>query len=283
MKLASFSRNGEQGFGAVVGDRLLDLTQAFGAQAPGLRQVLERDLLHAVRAQIDAGGLPERELDAVTFEPVIPDPGKIICVGLNYADHVQETGRQVTAHPTLFLRVPESQTGHGQPMLLPPESDALDFEGEIALIIGKGGRRVAEAEAMNHVAGYSCYNDGSIRDWQAAATQWTAGKNFAATGAFGPWMVTADAIPTDRPMRLITRLNGTMVQETTTDLLIHGFARLIAHISVFTTLYPGDVIVTGTPAGVGFKRSPPLFMKDGDEVEVEVDAIGTLRNRVTAE
>jgi 2-keto-4-pentenoate hydratase/2-oxohepta-3-ene-1,7-dioic acid hydratase in catechol pathway len=222
-------------------------------------------------------------LDAVEFLPVIGNPAKIICVGLNYADHVHETGRQITQAPTLFLRVANSQAGHGQAILVPRESTALDFEGEIAVIVGKPGRRIAQSAAWEHVAGYACYNDASVRDWQTATSQWTAGKNFARTGAFGPWMVTADEIHPGQIMTLVTRLNGEEVQRVTTDLLIHSIPSLIAHISCFTKLEAGDVIVTGTQGGVGFKRQPPLYMRPGDVVEVEVDALGVLRNPIEAE
>ena len=215
--------------------------------------------------------------------PVIPNPGKIVCVGLNYGDHVRETGREITEKPTLFLRVAESQVAHGEDIVLPPESSRLDYEGEIAVVIGQGGRRIAEADAWEHIAGYACYNDGSIRDWQTATPQWTAGKNFWRTGGFGPWMVTRDEIRDDQVMTLVTRLNGEEMQRTTTDKLIHSIPRQIAHISAFTPLAPGDVIVTGTPGGVGAKRNPPVWMKAGDIVEIEVDAIGVLRNGIRAE
>jgi 2-keto-4-pentenoate hydratase/2-oxohepta-3-ene-1,7-dioic acid hydratase in catechol pathway len=181
------------------------------------------------------------------------------------------------------MRFAQSQIGHGQPMVCPVESDAFDFEGEIAAVIGQGGRRIAETRALEHVAGLSCYNDGSIRDWQGKTTQWTSGKNFPATGAFGPWMVTPDELPLDRVIALKTRLNGVEVQSTTTDLMIFPLAKLVSFISTFTPLEAGDVILTGTPGGVGFKRSPPLFMKDGDTVEVEVEGIGVLRNQVAKE
>lgn len=283
MKLASFETAAGPSFGIPTDEGIIDLGAMLGPEVPNLASLLALGQLeHAARiaARDTAVTIPFAE---VRYLPVIPNPGQIICVGLNYADHVAETGRTITKDPTLFLRVPASQTGHDRPLLCPPETTQLDFEGEIALIIGRGGRRIAEADAMAHVAGYACYNDGSARDWQAASQQWTAGKNFAGTGAFGPWMVTADEIGPDRTMTLTTRLNGEVVQQSDTDHLIHSFARLIAFISTFTPFAPGDVIVTGTPGGVGFKRTPPLFLKDGDVVEVEVDAIGILRNRVTAE
>ena len=282
MKFISFEVEGRSSYGAVEGERVIDLAPVFGAQAPDLKALIAQGLLGAA-ADAVAGQSPAYALADVTLLPVIPNPGKIVCVGLNYSEHVRETGRTVTESPTLFLRVPPSQVAHGQDLILPCESDRLDYEGEIAVIIGAGGRRITEARAWDHIAGYACYNDGSIRDWQNATSQWTAGKNFWRTGAFGPWMVPAGEIEAGRTMTLVTRLNGQEMQRATTDMLIYSIPRQIAYISTFTPLEPGDVIVTGTPGGVGAKRSPPVFMKAGDVVEVEVDAIGTLRNRVWAE
>jgi 2-keto-4-pentenoate hydratase/2-oxohepta-3-ene-1,7-dioic acid hydratase in catechol pathway len=214
---------------------------------------------------------------------VIPDPAKIWCCGLNYREHVKETQREVTEQPTFFLRVAASQVGHGQAMLRPRESTQLDFEGEIAVIVGRGGRRIAEADAAAHVAGYACYNDGSVRDWQRHTSQWGPGKNFWRTGGFGPWMVTADEIPFGTTMTLTTRLNGNVMQQATTGMLIHSIARQIAYVSAVAPLEPGDVIVTGTPGGVGSRRQPPVWMKAGDVIEIDVDRIGTLRNVVADE
>lgn len=282
MKFISFNHQGSDSYGAVVGDKVVDLRAIFGAQAPDLKALIAADLLgqaaHAAGEQ-----KPTLALADLRLLPVIPNPGKIVCVGLNYADHVRETNRQVTEQPALFLRVVESQLAHGEDIVMPPESSKLDYEGEIAVVIGKGGRRISEADAWEHIAGYSCYNDGSIRDWQTGTSQWTAGKNFWRTGGFGPWMVTRDEIKDDQLMTLVTRLNGEEMQRTTTDKLIHSIPRQIAHISAFTPLSPGDVIVTGTPGGVGAKRTPPVWMKPGDVVEVEVDAIGILRNGIRAE
>ena len=191
--------------------------------------------------------------------------------------------RAVAPAPTIFLRLPESQVGHDQPMLCPRESDQFDFEAEVAVVIGRAGRRIAEADAAAHVAGLSAYNDGSVRDWQAVAGQWAPGKNFPATGAFGPWLVTRDELPLDRPLSLVCRLNGQEMQRATTDLLIFPIARLLSYVSTFTTLEPGDVIVTGTPGGVGMRRDPPVWMRDGDVVEVELEGVGLLRNTVVKE
>ncbi|AGU53627.1 putative fumarylacetoacetate (FAA) hydrolase [Variovorax paradoxus B4] len=285
MKLISYQHNGIDSYGAVTGDRadrVTDLRSIFGSRATDLKALIAAGLLDEAAASI-ANADATLPLSEVQLLPVIPNPGKIVCVGLNYGEHVRETGREITEKPTLFLRVAESQVAHGDDIVLPPESSKLDYEGEIAIVIGRGGRRIGEADAWNHIAGYACYNDGSIRDWQTATPQWTAGKNFWRTGGFGPWMITRDDIKDNQVMTLITRLNGQEMQRTTTDKLIHSIPRQIAHISAFMPLAAGDVIVTGTPGGVGAKRTPPVWMKPGDIVEVEVDAIGVLRNGVCAE
>jgi 2-keto-4-pentenoate hydratase/2-oxohepta-3-ene-1,7-dioic acid hydratase in catechol pathway len=284
MKLLSFERDGQPSYGCLRDNGIVDLGHAFGVQVPDLKTLIHRNLLGRAEALAAADGL-RIPLADVRLLPVIPNPGKIVCVGLNYHDHVVETGRTVTAHPTLFLRLPESQAAHGEDLLLPAESTELDYEGEIAIIIGKPGRRISASHALEHVAGYACYNDGSVRDWQAAATQWTAGKNFPRTGAFGPWMVTADEVLPGTDLGLVTRLNGREVQRARTSWMIHGIAELIRHISTFTSLEPGDVIVTGTPGGVGFKKVPPVFLAAGDVVEVEIEGMegGTLRNGVCRE
>jgi len=216
----------------------------------------------------------------VHYLPVITNPDKILCVGINYKAHQEETGRDPTSHPTIFVRFAGAQIGHEQPMIRPVESDRLDFEGEIALVIGRRARRVAKANALDYVAGFSCYNDGSVRDFQRHTTQFTPGKNFAGTGGFGPWLMTPDECGDLGAMELTTRLNGEVMQNATASLLIFGFAEIIAYCSTFIELVPGDVIVTGTPGGVGVARNPPVFMKAGDVIEVEVKPIGVLRNRV---
>ncbi|NDZ14052.1 5-carboxymethyl-2-hydroxymuconate isomerase [Variovorax sp. WS11] len=284
MKLGSFFIDGQPTFGAVVDDAVVDLGARLGQRFADLRALLTADggLEEARRCLATTD--PSIALDQLVHRPVIPNPGKIFCIGVNYADHLEETKIRKAAHPTVFLRYPESQVGHEQPLLLPPESTRFDFEGEVAVIIGHGGRRISPADAWRHIAGYSCYNDGSMRDWQFHTTQWTPGKNFAASGAFGPWMTSADELdPSRRPLTLTTRLNGTVVQQSDTSLLIFDIPELIAYCSTILPLAPGDVIVTGTPGGVGMARTPPLFMQVGDVVEVEVAGIGVLRNRVEAE
>ncbi|WP_439403247.1 fumarylacetoacetate hydrolase family protein [Bradyrhizobium sp. DASA03068] len=281
MKLLSFSVDGRSSFGAVKDNGVVDL----GARMAGcttLRQLLEAGRLGEA-ARLAASAAPDHSLDKVSFAPVIPDPGKIICVGLNYRDHVAETGRTVTERPALFARFACSQVGHLQPIVKPGVSDDFDYEGELALVIGKAGRHIPPGRALDYVAGYSCYNEGSIRDWQRHTSQFLAGKTFAESGSFGPWLVTTDEIPDPSKLTLQTRLNGNVVQNTTTDLLITAIPELIAYISTICPLLPGDVIVTGTPGGVGAKRTPPLWMRPGDTVEVEISGIGTLRNTVIAE
>jgi 2-keto-4-pentenoate hydratase/2-oxohepta-3-ene-1,7-dioic acid hydratase in catechol pathway len=247
-----------------------------------LKALIARQMLGQAAAALKQHA-PTLALADLTLLPVIPNPNKVVCVGLNYAEHVRETGRELTESPALFLRLSESMVAHGQAIVRPPESARLDYEGEIAVVIGQGGRRIAEADAWKHIAGYSCFNDGSVRDWQVSTTQWTAGKNFYRTGGFGPWMVTADEIAPNQKMTLVTRLNGVEMQRATTDMMIHTIPRQIAYISTFIPLEAGDVIVTGTPGGVGNKRNPQVFMKPGDVAEIEVDAIGVLRNTIRDE
>lgn len=282
MKLISYQINGQNSYGAVVGDRVVDLRTVFGARAPDLKALIAAGLADEARAAVQSAKatLP---LSEVQLLPVVPNPGKIFCIGLNYGEHVRETGKQVTEKPVIFLRVADSQLAHGEDIVRPRVSERLDYEGEIAIVIGQGGRHIDEADAWQHIAGYSCYNDGSVRDWQLHTSQWAPGKNFWRTGGFGPWLVTADEIAPDQQMTLVTRLNGQEMQRATTDMMIHSIPRQIAYISAFIPLEPGDVIVTGTPGGVGNKRTPPVFMKPGDVVEIEVDAIGVLRNGIRDE
>ena len=279
MKLISFLHQGQACYGVVQGDDVVNLSPILGEQAPDLKSLIARQLL-AAAADAAKNHPPTLKLSELELLPVIPNPGQIFCIGLNYGEHVRETGREVTQTPVIFLRLPDSQVAHGQDIVRPPESHRLDYEAEIAVIIGKPGRRIQEADAWDHIAGYSCYNDGSVRDWQIATSQWTPGKNFYKTGGFGPWMVTSDEIAPAQVMRLQTVLNGQVLQDTTTDKMIHNIPRQIAYISTFIPLSPGDVIVTGTPGGVGNKRTPQIFMKPGDVCEIVVDAIGTLRNGI---
>lgn len=282
MKLISFLLHNSAHYGIVQGDKVLNLSPILGEQAPDLKTLIAKKLLGEAAIALKQQ-TPDLNYADLHLLPVIPNPNKIICVGLNYGEHVRETGRELTENPALFVRMSESQVGHGQDIVRPPESHRLDYEGEIAIVIGEGGRRISEADSWKHIFGYACYNDGSIRDWQVSTTQWTAGKNFWHTGGFGPWMVTADEIKPNQKMSLVTRLNGQEMQRATTDMMIHSIPRQIAYISTFIPLEPGDVIVTGTPGGVGNKRNPQVFMKPGDVVEIEVDAIGILRNTIRDE
>jgi 2-keto-4-pentenoate hydratase/2-oxohepta-3-ene-1,7-dioic acid hydratase in catechol pathway len=279
MRLATF-KTAAQGasYGAVTGKGIVDLRRYLGNQFPDLKALIAGNGF--VQATQYLSEAPDYQASDITWLPVIPNPDKIVCVGLNYEEHRVETGRDKTENPALFLRLAESQVGHRQPIVRPRESTNLDFEAEIAVVIGSAGRRIPEKDSWQHIAGYSCYNDGSVRDWQRHTIQWTAGKNFARTGGFGPWMVSADDIAPNSVLTLSCRLNGERMQHATTEQMIFKFPRLIAYISTFTTLLPGDVIVTGTPGGVGARRTPPVWMKPGDKVEVEIDKVGVLENSI---
>ena len=219
-------------------------------------------------------------LDSIEYLPTITNPDKILCVGLNYRDHQAETGHGGEDNPTIFVRFAAAQIGHGQNMVRPRESNTLDFEGEIAVIIGQHGRRIAPENWLDHVAGFSCYNDGSVREYQRHTSQFTPGKNFTGTGGFGPWMLTPDEIEDLDEIEITTRLNGEVMQNAKSKQLVFGFADLVAYCSTFTDLVPGDVIVTGTPGGVGAARNPPVFMDEGDTIEIQIDPIGSLTNHV---
>jgi 2-keto-4-pentenoate hydratase/2-oxohepta-3-ene-1,7-dioic acid hydratase in catechol pathway len=278
MKLASFSTAQGASYGVVGAKGIVDLRRYLGNQFPDLKALIAGNGLAQVAQYVSA--TPDYQASDVTWLPVIPNPDKIVCVGLNYQDHVVETGRDNTEQPAIFLRLPESQVGHRQPIVRPRESTHLDFEAEIAVIIGTPGRRISQQNAYNHVFGYACYNDGSVRDWQRHTIQWTAGKNFPRTGAFGPWMVTADEIPPGSRMTLSCRLNGQQMQHATTEQMIFRIPKIIEYVSTWTTLAPGDVLVTGTPGGVGARRTPPVWMKPGDKVEIEIDKVGILENTI---
>lgn len=287
MKLLSFIHQGRETWGAVIEPNgVVDLGRLMPQHAGLVEYIASGDYLQA--RQHTAGRSADCSLDDITYLPVIPRPEKIVCAVRNYMDHHQEVlaagmHRELSEQPPIFLRVWRSQVAHGQPIIRPKVSESLDWEGELAVIIGKGGRDIAEADAFNHVAGYACYNDGSIREWQFHAKQIASGKNFESTGGFGPWMVTADEIAPNQALKLVTRLNGEVVQSSHTGHMIFPTAKLISYASTIFTLVPGDVIVTGTPAGVGWSRKPPRFMKPGDVCEVEIEGIGTLRNPIAAQ
>ena len=281
MKLASYIHNGQPSFGVVTDAGIIDLKNKISQPCPDLKTLLTLGALS--QAQELAGSAPDISTDAVTWLPTIPNPDKILCVGLNYEEHRIETANKATENPTIFLRLPASQVGHQGHLICPAESVQLDYEGEVAVIIGQGGRRIPQAQALQHVAGYSCYNDGSVRDWQRHTGQFTPGKNFVATGGLGPWMVTADALGANPSLRVTTRLNGQVMQDASQDMMIHSIAKVIAYVSTFCPLVPGDVIACGTPGGVGARREPPVWMKHGDTCEISVEGVGTLVNPVIKE
>jgi 2-keto-4-pentenoate hydratase/2-oxohepta-3-ene-1,7-dioic acid hydratase in catechol pathway len=281
MKFATFKINGTTSWGLIDGSEVVDLGAHLRDRFPDLKSAIAANALAEVAT---AGARAQRHpLAKITWLPVVPNPDKILCIGLNYETHRKETGRDEVANPTVFGRFANSQTGHLANIVRPRVSTDLDYEGELALIIGKAGRYIQRKDAFNHVAGYACYNEGSVRDYQRHTHQFTPGKNFPDTGAFGPWMVTPDEAGDLGALRLQTRLNGEVVQDAIISQMIFDIPRQIEYCSSFTRLEPGDVIVTGTPGGVGSRRTPPLWMKPGDVVEVEIDRIGLLRNTITDE
>ncbi len=278
MKLAAYLAQGRRTFGLHTPEGLIDLGRRFAGRHADLKALIADGALDEARAFLSEP-VDAREQD-VTFLPTIDDPAKIFCVGMNYADKRAEFAETDPA-PTLFVRFPYSQTGHGCPVLKPAVTHQFDYEGELAVIIGRAGFRISAAQAYDHVAGYSCYMDGSVRDWQHA--WFTAGKNWRKTGAFGPWLVTTDEIPDPHCLAIGTWLNGRQVQDDNTAHMVHRIPELIEYISTFSPLEPGDVIITGSPGGVGKKRNPPLFMKEGDCIEVEIEKIGRLSNVIARE
>lgn len=252
-----------------------DMT-AFLASADGLEQL--RNCMTQQRA------LETTTTKSAKFLPVVPRPGKIVCMGLNYAAHAKEGGNAIPDYPAIFLRTESSQVGHRAPLICPRVSDQFDFEAELAVVIGREGRHLSEATALDHVAGYSVYNDGSVRNYQRKSSQWTMGKNFDGTGAFGPWLVTPDELPPGAAgLSVRSVLNGQTMQDGNTSDFIWNVAQTLALVSECMTLYPGDVVITGTPAGVGYARKPPVFMRAGDVCEIIIEGIGTLSNPVVAE
>lgn len=281
MRFASYMSAGRSGVALKTGGGWRGLARG-DANFPGTLQELIAaggDALAAAAAVLAQA--PAVDLAGVTLLPPLTNPEKVVCIGLNYKDHSAESGFKQPEYPTVFGRFNSSLIAHGAPILRPAFSEQLDYEGELAAIIGKTARDVAEADALDYIAGYSVFNDGSVRDYQFKAPQWTPGKNFDDTGAFGPEFVTADELPPGcEGLRLQTRLNGQVVQDASISDMVFPVARLVAILSEFMTLKPGDVIVTGTPSGVGLARKPPLFMKHGDTVEVEIERVGLLSNPV---
>ena len=282
MRFSCYERNGTAGIGIWQGDELRGL-YAGAAGYPG-----SLDELLGAGADLQATGkalqvAPVVNQAAIHFLPLLQHPSKILCIGLNYRAHSVETGLGAPDYPAVFARFPSCLIGHGSPLVKPPVSDQLDYEAELVAVIGRRCKGVTVAAALEYVAGYSMFNEASIRDYQLRTSQWTIGKNFDGTGAFGPALVTPDELPPGASgLGIRTRLNGKLVQDGTTADMVFGVASLVSILSEVMTLEPGDIIVTGTPAGVGMSRKPPLYMKAGDVCEVEIDGIGTLRNPVVA-
>mgnify|MGYP003691783557 FL=1 len=279
MKLASCTMQGRTTYGVVVNNDLQIPSDEFLKHHPDLKSVLAagatQELLAAVGERV--------ALDKLSFDPPVTHPEKILAVGMNYMVHIKEMGREPPDYPAVFIRYPDSLVGHGQLLVRPRVSKQYDYEGELAVIIGKPARYVDAAEALSYVAGYTCLNDGSIRDFQRHGSQFTPGKNFPCSGACGPWMVTADEIPDPSVLELTTRLNGAVVQQSPISDMRFSVPDIIAYCSTFTTLQPGDIITTGTPGGVGAGRSPQVWLREGDRVSVEINGIGVLKNEVADE
>ena len=281
MRLSSFCARGQDRFGIAIDGGLIDISTRMNDYKTLLELITTEKTIDCLR-QFE-GEEPDFHENEVEFLPPITSPSKVICVGLNYADHRLESGRDETKYPTIFLRVADSQVGHKRPILKPLVSDQLDYEGEIAVFISKKGRHIDEANAEDHILGYSPFNDASIRDWQFHTHQFSPGKNFRQTGGVGPYIVTADEIDNWQDLELETRLNGDVVQSAKASDMIFSIPALISYCSKWADLNPGDIIVTGTPAGVGLKRTPPLFMKAGDQVDVSVKGVGVLSNPIENE
>jgi len=280
MKLASYVVENQSRFGRVLDNGIIDLTDHGVGRS--LKHVLSAGELGKI-GELTSALTPDVEMDDVRFLPCVPNPGKVFCVGVNYKKHVLEMGRDLPEHPWVFTRTPDSFVGHGESMLRPSVSEQFDFEGELAVVIGKTAHRVSASVALDHVAGYCCLNDGSIRDFQRHSGQFTAGKNFYHSGSMGPWLVTADEIGNPAELDLETRLNGEVMQSSPVSDLIFDIQTLIEYCSTFARLEPGDVIATGTPGGVGAARTPPVWLQAGDTIEVSISGIGVLRNEIVDE
>jgi 2-keto-4-pentenoate hydratase/2-oxohepta-3-ene-1,7-dioic acid hydratase in catechol pathway len=279
MKLVSFRVAGRSSYGVLRKDGIVDAGFRLGSSYPSLKSVLDSP----ERLKDLENREPDYPYDEVELQPPIPEPGRILCIGLNYRSHIAETGREVPRYPLLFPRYPDSIVGDRAPLLRPKLSEQYDYEGELAFVIGRGGRYIERSAAMSHVAGYACFNDGSVRDYQRHTTQFLPGKNFWRSGSFGPWLVTPEETGPVGELKLTTRLNGKEVQRAQLDDLLFGVEALIEYISAIMPLMPGDVIATGTTGGVGNFRKPPLWLKPGDLIEVSIDRLGHLQNRVMAE
>ena len=280
MRLSMYNRNGRVGIAAWFGNEVHGLEEGSPAYPGDLDQLLTQGAsLLGLGATL--AGAPHLDRSEITLLPPLTKPSKILCIGLNYRDHAAETGFKLPAWPAVFARFPSCLVGHDSPLLRPAVSDQLDFEGELAVVIGKRARAVTAEQALSYIAAYSIFNDASVRDYQMRSSQWTLGKNFDATGAFGPWLVTPDELPPGGDgLRITTQVNGSIVQDASTSDMVFNVANLIEILSTTMTLEPGDLIITGTPSGVGYTRIPPLFLKPGDTCRIEIERIGVLSNRV---
>ncbi|AXS42107.1 fumarylacetoacetate hydrolase family protein [Breoghania sp. L-A4] len=285
MKLASFDVDGERTFGAVRDDGIIDLGRRLASRFASLLDVIQAGALGEI-APLVTDADPDFQLGAIDLLPPVMGGEKILCIGVNYANRNEEykDGSELPKYPSMFFRVADSFVGHGEPLVRPKQSDQLDYEGEIVLVVGKGGRHIAREDALDHVCGLTLANEGTIRDWvRHAKFNVTQGKNFDSTGAIGPWMVTTDELDPRQPMHLTTTVNGQLRQDDTTENLIFPFADLLVYVSSFMTLKPGDMILTGTPTGAGARFDPPIWLKPGDVVEITVPEIGVLKNGVVDE
>ncbi len=280
MKIASFETDGRRTYGVVKGDAIVEASSGFRKRHPDLRAVLAADALAELAGDADGESIDVASID---YLPTIPNPDKIICVGINYRPHLEEMGRTQPDHPVIFVRFAGSQTGHEQPIVRSRATEQFDFEGELGVVIGRAARHVSRDAAFEYIAGYTCFMDGTARDWQKHTTQFTPGKNFHSSGAMGPALVSRDEVPDVTALLLQTRVNGVVMQEGRLSELIFDIPTLIEYLSTFTELLPGDVIATGTPGGVGAARTPPVWLADGDEVAVDIAGIGVLVNQVRAD
>lgn len=280
MKLASYLAGGKPSFGVVVGDGVVTMNGCLNGRYATLRDAIAGGALDEMRKAAQ-GAKPDQKLAGLKFLPVITNPNKIMCIGINYKSHAAESGHEAPALPNIFTRFTDTLAEHEGEMVKPKVSNNFDFEGELAVVIGKAGRYIDPKDALSHIAGYTCFCDGSARDFFKYSL--IASKNFPRTGPLGPWMVTTDDIPDPTKLVLKTRLNGQEMQKSGTDMLIHDIPAIVSFCSKFTPLSPGDIIATGTPEGIGGKRTPPVWMKAGDVLEVEISGIGTLRNRIVDE
>jgi 2-keto-4-pentenoate hydratase/2-oxohepta-3-ene-1,7-dioic acid hydratase in catechol pathway len=287
MKIVGFQANGALRLGVVEGEEVIDL-QAVDAGAPSdLGEWLRRgngDLGPLKDLARRATASARRPLTGLDYALPVARPGKIICLGQNYLEHIQEQRANVQTFPTIFMRCQTSLLPHGKPMIRPQVTETLDYEAEMVVVVGRRAKHLDVANAYSCIAGYSCFNEGSVREFQRKTTQWDMGKNFDSTGAFGPWMLTADELPPGgKGLKIQTRLNGQVMQSDNTDNMIFPVAEMIAYITQGMTLEPGDIIVTGTPSGVGGWRKPPVWMKNGDTCEVDIERIGVLANPIQDE